>query len=67
MTISELIGKLTEMEKCVGGNTEVSVLNDSSVQYTDWLGISDIHVVEGNEEEMTDSYVYLVGIAESEV
>ena len=64
MTIHELIDKLTEIEKRVGKNTEVCMLNDSSVQYADWLDINDVYVVDENEEEMLNSYVYLEGIAE---
>lgn len=64
MTIHELIDKLTEIEKRVGKNTEVCMLNDSSVQYTDWLDINGVYVVDENEEEMLNSYVYLEGIAE---
>lgn len=65
MVIHELIKRLTEIEKYVGKNTEVCILNDSSVQYADWLNIADLQYVNGNEEEMTSPYVYLEGIAEN--
>lgn len=54
MTLDELINKLTEMKRYVGGYADVDILANG-----DWFEISNIHINYGNEEEMVSDSVVI--------
>ena len=59
MTVDELIEKLTEIKKNIGGHVDVSIWNDSENADPFWIEIKSLDIVKGDEEEMTSDWVMI--------
>ena len=58
MELDTLINALMEI-RAKNGNIEVSIWNDSLNSNSDWMRITNVEVVNGDEEEMTSDWVMI--------
>ena len=58
MELDTLINTLMEI-RAKNGNIEVSIWNDSLNSNSDWMRITNVEVVNGDEEEMTSDWVMI--------